>query len=120
MKEKEGELVRLLVEHSDEKKALKGRIAILESKLNEVRDGNGKRERGDDFFFYISILLVNIALFCIILKFSYFTNFHRNVQLKAELVPLLFLSFLGLKAQNSCWLHLTTKIDKREFFFLEE
>ena len=39
MKEKEGELVRLLVDHSDEKKSLKGRIATLEARLTEVRHG---------------------------------------------------------------------------------
>lgn len=49
MKEKEGELVRLLVEHSDEKKALKGRIAILESKITEVGDREREREKRQYF-----------------------------------------------------------------------
>ena len=41
MKEKEGELVRLLVEHSDETAALKGKISSLEDRLEEVRRRSG-------------------------------------------------------------------------------
>jgi hypothetical protein len=37
MKEKEDKIVSLLVEHSDERKFLTGKIEFLSQKLNEVR-----------------------------------------------------------------------------------
>jgi hypothetical protein len=36
-KESEGKIVTLLVEHSDDKKALKGQVEHLQNQLNEVR-----------------------------------------------------------------------------------
>ena len=40
MKEKDNHLAQLLVEHSDEKKSLKGEIIYLEERLQVVRKKN--------------------------------------------------------------------------------
>jgi hypothetical protein len=37
-KDGEGKVATLLVEHSDDKKALKGQVEHLQNQLNEVRD----------------------------------------------------------------------------------
>ena len=41
MQEKDGSLARLLVEHSDEKKSLKGKILSLEERVQEVQWATG-------------------------------------------------------------------------------
>ena len=37
-KEGEGKIITLIVEHSDDKKALKGQVEHLQNQLNEVRN----------------------------------------------------------------------------------